>query len=382
MRFKREVQIKKYQLLLIFTMLSSLFLFFGVTELILHLINYSYVPPDFGFEITPDYELFENISGICRTKENKIDIFQNQSFTCTNNLDEYRIFVVGGSSIHGLGDLYSLNFSLSQKYPFKKFKIINIGGKGYGTMRLFLHFKEIMNYNPDLIILYSGHNEFEEQFVRDSFFQESFLSDIDDYLLLHSKLYQFVSFGINKISKKFLLKNIDLIKSGKHPFFPPDLQIQWGISLDKKKVYSTYKNNILNMILLAKQNSIPLIISTVAYNRMIPPFKPKNNLYDSCLEELNDSKFEDVLTCLSDALDLDLQPHRASKTSNEIVMQLAKQYNIPLADVDAKIISIAKNGIPGNDIFFDHCHLNDNGSEIMEDVFFETIINNKLIEEK
>lgn len=167
---------------------------------------------------------------------------------------------------------------------------------------------------------------------------------------------------------------------GKLPFLPPATHVKWGITFDKHKIYENYKHNISEIIRIAKDNRFPIIISTVAYNRMVPPFKAAdNNAYNLCGVLYRNGDFKAAKACFDDVLDADLQPHRANKTTNNIVKELSKEYGISLADVDMKIVSIAKNGIPGNDLFEDHCHFNLFGNEILQEVLFEVIKNNQLL---
>ncbi len=178
---------------------------------------------------------------------------------------------------------------------------------------------------------------------------------------------------MSMLANKLVSSNIKAIKEGKHPFFPPDTKVRWDITFDKPSIYHNYRDNIIKIIRLAKGRNIKLLISTVAYNRMVPPFKAKDNSYGFCKKFYDCGYFQKAKTCLENTLDSDLEPHRASETSNAIIREIADNYLIPLVDVDAAIVNASENRIPGFDLFNDHCHLNNKGNAMLIDVFYEKI---------
>jgi lysophospholipase L1-like esterase len=354
----------------------------GLCEIIFRVINFNYFPLDIGFNITPEYKIFRAVDGYYETKDEKKEVFMYQKFPIQKDKNEIRIFILGESSIYYLGQAELLkNRVENELFKNKKnIRIINIGGCSYGTNRLLLHMQEILDYEPDLVILYAGHNEFEEEFMRETFFKESFFSRSNDKLMATSKFYQFMSMLLNKASKKILSNNIKAIKEGRNPFFPPETRINWGkFTFDKKKIYRNYRNNVTEMLKIARSNNIGIVISTVAYNRMSPPFSPKDDSYALCLSLYKRGLFDKASPCFAEALDADLQPRRATETTNGIIREIASDYAIPLADIDRRIVAIAKNKIPGFDLLQDHCHLNSEGNKVLQEVFYETIKDHRLL---
>lgn len=302
-----------------------------------------------------------------------------------------------------LGSFDTLKKKLEIKWPDKKIEIINAGGLSYGTNRLLLVFEEVLEYKPDLIILYSGHNEFEEKYLKTEKHLTAF-TRLNDFLLF-SRVYQMGSKVYYDARKAVLTACINSKGNKPAPFFPLNPQVQWGrlASEDEKmSIYSNYKSNIESMIKMAKNDSIKLIISTVAYNQLgKPPFYSltygnyedfKKNISPGKIEEwLNketkdpfieyaigeflyqQGKFSEARAHFEKAYVLDSQPHRANSITNNIVKDLARQYKIPLADVEAKVMENSKGGIPSPDLFSDHCHLNHKGREILLNEFFDVI---------
>jgi hypothetical protein len=352
-------------------------------ELLLWMSGFNYIPPDAGFRITPEYGIFRIEGENYKTKKEKLDSFRDQSFPVKKNKNEVRIFIFGGSSIYNLDKADVLENKLRDISAGKVIRIINFGGNSYGTSRLLLSFQEALSYEPDIMLLYSGHNEFEEQFIEKIVERNSPLKRINDILLEQSRIYQLLSFGIQKTETVFVRKVVNLKVAGKIPFFPSATRVSWGIDYDeaaKKYVYQRYRKNILKMISLAGKNHIKMAISTVAYNRVFSPFKDQTMNSKKGLELYGKGKYNEALVFLEAGLDGDLQPHRASRITNAIVRNISERTKTPLVDVDKAICLAAEHGIPGQDLFTDHCHLNEKGNIILQELFYLAIKNNRMLE--
>ena len=94
--------------------------------------------------------------------------FEEDSFLREKPDDEFRIFVFGGSTVQG--NPYSiqtsftrfLQIALNQAAPSTSWKVVNCGGISYASYRLLPLMEECLQYQPDLMIVCTGHNEFLE----------------------------------------------------------------------------------------------------------------------------------------------------------------------------------------------------------------------------
>lgn len=83
----------------------------------------------------------------------------------------FRVFCLGGSAAmgwpHWADHAYPalLERKLEQLYPDRIFEVINVAGNTYGSHRVKYVFDEVVEYDPDLVLVYSGNNEFLETFV-------------------------------------------------------------------------------------------------------------------------------------------------------------------------------------------------------------------------
>ncbi len=94
--------------------------------------------------------------------------FNIQSFPRVKAPGTKRIFCLGGSTTYGrpFDDRASFCNWLRQLLPLadpsSRWEVINAGGISYGSYRIAEMMKELVQYDPDYFILYSGHNEFLE----------------------------------------------------------------------------------------------------------------------------------------------------------------------------------------------------------------------------
>ena len=56
-----------------------------------------------------------------------------------------------------------LELSLPAADPSRHWEVINCGGISYASYRLVPILREVLGYDPDLVVLYTGHNEFLEE---------------------------------------------------------------------------------------------------------------------------------------------------------------------------------------------------------------------------
>lgn len=79
----------------------------------------------------------------------------------------FRVFVFGGSATRGLGFPHNGSFSgrlsgmLGAAFPNKRIEVVNLGAVGYSSNQVKELAKEVLkNGDPDLMVIYSGNNEY------------------------------------------------------------------------------------------------------------------------------------------------------------------------------------------------------------------------------
>ncbi|MEO6244347.1 MAG: SGNH/GDSL hydrolase family protein, partial [Opitutaceae bacterium] len=114
------------------------------------------------------FPLFERQGAVYRTSRTREPLIASQAFPVVKPLNGYRVFCFGGSTVYGhpyLGDTAFpkwLELELAGSDPSRAWQAINCGGVSYASYRIAPMVREVLQYQPDLIVLATGHNEFLE----------------------------------------------------------------------------------------------------------------------------------------------------------------------------------------------------------------------------
>lgn len=121
-----------------------------------------------GFGKATSLFVLDEDAGEYRTDLGREQFFVPTSFAAKKPADEFRIFCLGGSTVQGRPYLPDTSFGqwleleLNAIDSSKNYNVINCGGISYASYRLRPIVEEVMNYQPDLVIVATGHNEFLE----------------------------------------------------------------------------------------------------------------------------------------------------------------------------------------------------------------------------
>lgn len=119
------------------------------------------------FGTQPLFEL-NRATGRFETSKKRRLYFGEASFLAKKPAQGYRIFVLGGSTVQGhpweVATAFStwLELSLRAADPSRSWEVVNCGGISYAAYRLAPILVEALHYEPDLFIVYEGHNDFLE----------------------------------------------------------------------------------------------------------------------------------------------------------------------------------------------------------------------------
>ncbi len=100
--------------------------------------------------------------------QSRREFFAPDSFPAVKAANSFRVFVLGGSTVQGRPFSIQTSFTtwlrlaLEAADPSRRWEIVNCGGISYASYRLVPILKEVLQYEPDLIIVCTGHNEFLE----------------------------------------------------------------------------------------------------------------------------------------------------------------------------------------------------------------------------
>ncbi len=323
----------------------------------------------------------------------------------------YRIFCIGGSASAGWPHPFSERFStyldtcLKRIYPEKKIEIVNCSAHGFASYRVREVFHQLISYEPDAVILWSGNNEFLE----DQRFKSGHFQQVVDRAARKIRMVQLIKQAFPQ--KKLDGNEIDVANSfwKKSQQQALELCTDSGLAL---KVRQVYAQSIDEIATEADDHRIKVILLTVPVNlkdwqpnvsycslkgqdslnwskeynkgcrdllhkdfigaiesfRVALSTEPKHAmsyfLMARAFEQAGDSiaAFKNYMI----AKDLDYNPFRAISDFNESVKQIAGSHsNCFLFDAEKLFTCSAVNGIPGFDLFLDYVHPTRKGNLIL-----------------
>ncbi len=343
-----------------------------------------------------------------RTRAEKTTYFNVQSFPVRKTPGTYRIFCLGGSTTYGhpYADAKSYVGMLRELFrtnaPDVRWEVINCGGISYASYRLADMMTELATYQPDLIVVYTGQNEFlEERTFREIRNQSAAMKIAQRIVGLTRTGTVFRKLSRSTpITDPLLRSEVDTVLD--HPgglsSYHRDDQIhatvvqQYRESLDKicrragncgAKVifiepasnfrFSPFKSeHSVDEIAIKKYDetiaSGKRLIAEGDLNGLISTLKqataidPKFALTHYWLGEalFRQGKIDEALPSLQAAIDEDVCPLRAISALHESLKGVAEEHAVPLLNFPLLVASYsAEQGgseIPGQECFLDHVH--------------------------
>lgn len=126
------------------------------------------IDPYVGFtSVRPLFERSDD-GGEFRIASNRKPLFCDESFLAEKPENGFRVFCVGGSTVQGRPFAVETAFpkwmqlGLAAADTTREYEVVNCGGVSYASYRLAPIVEELLDHQPDLIVIYTGHNEFLE----------------------------------------------------------------------------------------------------------------------------------------------------------------------------------------------------------------------------
>ena len=341
---------------------------------------------------------------ILKTAFNKIGWFNPQTFPARKADGTTRIFCLGGSTTYGrpYDDRTSFSGWLREFLPKvdsdHQWEVINAGGISYASYRVVRLMDELANYEPDLFIVYSGHNEFLEKRTYDKLLKTPEilrnLGSLASRMRLYSALFDFTYERSAVLSTE--VKAVLDGSVGPDDYHRDDQM--------RDAILEHYRISLVRMTYIAERAGAKLILVTPASNiGDFSPFKTEpgprvndihikqvNSLKLAATAALDDSDYAQALAISKQALDLDdrdaellylrgralkglgrmdearqsfidardedVCPLRALTPIRSIVTDIAKKKETGFVDFVDIVNHTSPNSITGSELFLDHVH--------------------------
>jgi lysophospholipase L1-like esterase len=331
-----------------------------------------------------------------------------------------RIVTFGGSATAGLGFSPNVTFAreleraLELAYPERSVEILNLGIVALASAQVKLLVAEAArHYEPDVMIVYAGNNEFLEVHAEKYAAAQATPLSRAVGALMDLNLYRFINGLIRGPRRK--------VSFEERQFSTEDLRLTQDtiiksvtMSQDEiDEVVDRYEANLQDTVEVAEETAAPLVLMTVAANWK---WRGRSDLPEGWIDELlgahaaeGPERLRRVRDRLSEMLTssarderhellfkrgaveeklgetaaarddyraaMNEDPHlrRALDTANERVRSVASRNGVRLVDTVDLLASRAAGGIIGFDEFYDYVHFTPRGNVIVAAALFEKL---------
>lgn len=310
----------------------------------------------------------------------------------------YRIFVLGESSTAGWPYAANASFpryirrKLHKLYINHHVEVINLGVSAISSYTILDFAKAAAEYDPDLVLIYTGHNEYygalgagsTQSLGANRWFINSMLS-LQDYKVV--QLLQNLIKGIWSAASSLGDDGKETTNETLMARMIGDNLIDYGSAVYENGK-EQFRGNLEEIAELFKKKNIPVILSSVASNlKDLPPFIPGDaadensagRIYTKAKEVLVSGDTAGALKLFMKARDLDPLRFRASSDMNQIIRETAQKFSIPYIDAESEMNRISQAGIIGADLMTDHLHPNIKGYSFIGELFFEKMKEQNLL---
>lgn len=354
--------------------------------------------------------------------EERFNYFQPASFSARKPANGKRIFVLGGSTVQGRPYSTESSFSawlklrLEASCPALDYEVVNCGGVSYASYRVAKILDEVLQYEPDAIVIYTGHNEFLEDRtyadVKNMSTTRKAATRLGDHLHLVRWLRRL---GSDRSARKesrsgagpqqgtVMAEEVDAMLDHEGGLERYQRDASW-----KKDVEDHFAKTFRSMILRCKEAKVPLVVCVPVSDLVgTPPFKSvlatsiasdesqrferewkraidsevdsaaRLMAAEACLQldsqhaganylagrlayELGQN--EKALKHLIAARDHDVCPLRATTTIVNAVVDTSSEFDVPVVDVRGEFDRRNRNqlaipdGLVDREMFLDHVH--------------------------
>lgn len=344
--------------------------------------------------------------------------FKPSLFRKHKNDQLFRIICLGGSTMFGTPYQMTSNIpgilrkQLRHLFPEKEIEVINFAASAINSQVISRFSKELLQFKPDLIIIYMGHNEYYGPDGIGASYLEKKMRILTDlkYFFRNLRLYQVLGKLIlhparngNHTQKMNLMKEVSggsLIELD---------------SEDSRRILHLFRQSLMKIIDTFDSKGIPLILSDVSSNLDFSPFAfsyakenkiveifPRvrqfraegeldsallllNKFYEKnrshallhywfgkVFEEKHEYKVAKSHFIL--AKDNDLLKFRAPTEINQIIEEVCQKKNTAIISVNEYFSTLSPNGIEGFNLFWEHLHPNESGYYYIANLFLEKIL--------
>ena len=345
---------------------------------------------------------------VLETSADRRQLVHGVRFARTKEHGQYRIFALGGSTTYGRpydADVVSFPGWLRVLLPAvdatRRWEVINAGGISYASYRVAQLMEELVAYEPDLFIVYTGHNEFLERRTYSRLLAAPRWALRAATTLRRTRTWSMLAdLLLPTPETTTLARDPEAILDGSVGPDAYERDDAWA-----EDVRRHLRFNLERMVALAEGAGARIVFVTPGSNLAdFSPFRsqPSNDLGAESASLIAErradadraaaaGRTEDALRAIEQAAaldprdaalqrrrgqllaalgrhgearaafvaarDEDVCPLRAPSAVVDTVREVAAAAGVPLVDFEARVGSLSATGTPGDDSFLDHVHM-------------------------
>jgi tetratricopeptide (TPR) repeat protein/lysophospholipase L1-like esterase len=310
----------------------------------------------------------------------------------------YRIIVLGESSVQGFPYDANVAFTrilqrrLQNIFPDRTIEVINLGLTAVNSYTLLDFTDEVIQQKPDVVLIYTGHNEYYGALGVASMENGSIPNWLKKVHLkvIHVRTYQLLQKGISSIYKLIYPTMKDENKATMMERMVGKNLIPYHSKMYSKGLVQ-FSENMGELLGKLKEARVPVIISDLVSNiRDMPPFRSlRYEIYPRADSIFSGAKRFDVDHIFDRAneeyiraKDLDVIRFRASEDINTIIANLADSLGLYHISLKSLFEKYSPQGIIGDNLMTDHLHPNVDGYFLMSEGFLNALRDHGMIEKK
>jgi lysophospholipase L1-like esterase len=392
--------------------------------------------PFLGFSAVHPLFVLDDEGARYRIPPSRLDFFRPESFAAKKGADEFRIFCLGGSTVQGRPYSIETSFTtwlemnLQAADPSRRWEVVNCGGVSYASYRLVPILEEVLGYQPDLIILYTGHNEFLEDRTYSHIKHLPRVVAWPCELVARTRTYTLLQQGYLRLRGR-----CEQAAAEGRPILGPEtdaiLEYRGGLEQYRRDekwrrdVIDHFRYNLRRMVQIARDAGVPLLLVNPVCNLRWAPFKAQhrdglapgelqqweqlisraadafqtNNrqavahlqraaeiddqhaglhyLLAECYRELEERELARRHYIL--AKEHDICPLRILEPISQAVLEAARPPDAGLVDVRKLFERLSGDGIPGK-FMLDHIHPSIEGHRLIADALTEELIGQGVVD--
>jgi len=383
---------------------------------------------DSGFSSRiPLYRKVRDASGtlVYETAPNKLRFFNEQRFAATKPGGTRRLFCIGGSTTYGRPFRDPTSFCgwlrrlLAEAEPERPWEVVNAGGISYASYRAAAVVDELAAYEPDVFVIYSGHNEFlERRTWSRALSLPAWLRNLDA-VMRRTRVYTSLR-GVIQAQRR---------KASAAPSAEVDTLLDQSVGLDaytrdnelRARVIAEYEAHLGEMISMARSvGAEPIIVIPASNSKDCTPFKSEHGgeispeasaawreAYRAGRQALRSGNPDVARRHLAEAVELDSRradsqfllgralfqlgdrdaadqhfrrareedvcPLRAIEPLTAIAREMGSRWDVMVVDYPALLVERQGSSPLGADFFLDHVHPTIDAHGLLAAELFETL---------